>query len=314
MASLDDILRSLTPEEQRPLMLGPHAFPWLWRFFMPAELKSFRVPEEKNATCGNCPRVCDAGYRPDYRCCTYQPRVPNFLLGLASQTPLGSQALARAEEQQMLLPEGMVASPQQWLDFMEDQEQDLYGRSQRVLCPLLETKTGLCSIHAFRNAVCSTYFCEHEQGEAGEIFWAQLQTLGSQIELGLAQWALDQLGFSVPNYLEQLDSYAPRVEQLSAPQGWRSEILRELWGPWYGRSQELYQRCAALIVAHRHELWQLANTQTLREAKAFEAALDALSGEDTELQEPGAPEPAALTWEYCREAHAALWTPSNGRG
>ena len=231
-------------------------------------------PEERRATCSNCPKSCYESYRKDYRCCTYHPRVPNFLLGLATLTPQGDQAFDKILAQGMLLPEGMLASPQQWLDSLKDEFQGHYGQSEKVLCPLLDTSSGLCNIHDYRNAVCSTFFCYTDHGESGDLFWAQLQTLGSQVELTLAQWALRQAGFDFDLYLSRLNDLAPKIDQLSTVSGWRSEILQDLWGAWFGREKDLFRKCIDIMIRHKNSLWTIAQQEMIQEARDFERALD----------------------------------------
>src|SRR5687767_13521531 len=89
------------------LRLGAHQFPGIWNYMMPREFLALKFPEERRATCMSCPKACYEGYRPEYRCCTYHPRVPSFLLGLATLTPQGEAAVQRLLRRRMLLPEGM---------------------------------------------------------------------------------------------------------------------------------------------------------------------------------------------------------------
>lgn len=290
----------------KPFRHGSQLFPGIWSALFPKDLWQLSLPGTTLSDCANCPQICAKGYRPDYRCCTYLPRIPNFLLGLASETEPGARALDRLLSRGMLLPEGLVPSPQQWLDFMDDEDQDLYGRSSRVLCPLLIQDTGLCGVHAFRNAVCTTYFCLHDQGESGEAFWGQLQTLGSQIEMVLSQWALERIGFDLPAYFERLNRLGPEVARLSSEAGWRPEVLASLWGSWQGRERELLRATAAEVVQKKAELWDIARSRGIFEAEDFERALDRLYGEDA--IEEFEIEPLELTWQRCLEAYREFAT------
>lgn len=290
----------------RPFRYRGQSFPGIWSCLFPAELWQLELPIETKATCSNCPKICEEGFRPDYRCCTYLPHIPNFLLGLATETPSGARAVDRLLSRGMLLPVGLVTSPQQWLDFMDDQEQGLYGRSTRVLCPLLRPESGLCEVHAFRNAVCATYFCIHEQGEKGEEFWGELQTLGSQIEIVLAQWALKAVDFDFDAYLERLNKLGPAVAHSSSETGWKAEALATLWGDWRGREKELLRATAAQIVQHRSELWSIARQGRIHEAAEFERALDALGGEEPPPEEAEV-DSLDQSWQRCLAAQRALF-------
>jgi Fe-S-cluster containining protein len=198
---------------------------------------------------------------------------------------------------------------------MDDEEHGRYGRSQKVLCPLLDAASGLCQIHNYRNAVCSTYFCYNDQEEAGQVFWAQLQTLGSQLELSLAQWALRRVGFDLDGYFKVLNQQAQQLSDLSAAQGWCEEVLQKLWGDWYGREKQLFQLCAAQIAEHRNQLWAIAMQAPIREADAFERAMDALlpleEGDEEEISDSVQPFDPRISWQACLEAYAVLKQISN---
>lgn len=299
--------------------IGPHAFPGIWRSMFPAALARLQFPEERRASCSNCPKACYDDYRADYRCCTYHPRIPNFLLGLAQETNAGQKAVDELLRRGMLLPEGMHSSPQQWLDFLDDSETDQFGRSQKVLCPMLDPESGFCNAHAFRNAVCSTYFCYHDHGSSGELFWSLIQTLGTQLEMRLGQWALRQIGFDLDHYFVTLNELAPHLPSLSSATGWTPAALAKLWGPWYGREKQLLKDCATLIAKHRDELWTIAQDLTIQEAPLFDQALlDAVpeaQRSELEAEDESATDRIDLEelWQECLDSHAELWSWPAGR-
>ena len=304
----------------RPVVLGGNSFPGIWTEMMPKAMFELRFPEERRATCMNCPKSCYDGFRADYRCCTYHPRVSNFLLGLGSETEAGDRAIDRLIQRGMLLPEGMYSTPGQWIDFLDDQQHDAFGASQKVLCPMLDQATGYCDIHAFRNAVCSTFYCFSDHGQTGENFWVQIQTLGSQIELVLAQWSLEQVGFDLDRYFKAFDKLAEGIHSVSAQEGWTQEALSALWGDWRGREKELMRACAAVVTENRDNLWAIANSQLIRESLPFDRAMDTIVPEHLEDEVEGEEleEGAEVTlkptdtWEECLEAHARLWNWPKG--
>ena len=262
----------------QPLLVGNHMLPGIWRYVMPQEFLHLRFPEECRSKCLTCPKVSSEGFRADYRCCTYQPRVPNYLLGLASQTSSGQAALQTAASRGLLLPEGMQQTPRQWYHYLQDLTDDRFGKSERVLCPMLDASNGLCRIHAFRNSVCSTFFCLRDHGSLSEKFWAQLQSLGSQVEMVLSQWALRELGFDLEAYIELLNRWgdealADQVHDQKLADGWALKYRKALWGKWYGREIELYQETAKLIATHRDHLWDIANQHEILEAKRFDRSM-----------------------------------------
>jgi Fe-S-cluster containining protein len=303
----------------KPLRLGRQTFPGIWRVMMPAGFMQLRFPDEREANCMNCPKSCYEDWRPDYRCCTYHPRISNFLLGFACRTPEGARAVDELLQRGMVLPEGMHSSPRQWLDFVDDEHHDVFGKSQKVLCPMLDPASGFCRVHAFRNSVCSTYFCNKDQGHAGELFWSQIQTLGTQLEMRLAQWALREVGFDVEASLRALDDLAPNLRQASSSQGWHPDALKKIWGPAWGQEKEILLACADAIVKHQDELWSIAQQQTIIEPHQFDSALlqevpeeqqDILDEDEDAWEE--VVDLSAL-WDDCLTAHTALWADPQGR-
>jgi Fe-S-cluster containining protein len=317
---MDKLSALLRPDDPllRPIRLGTNQFPGVWGEMMPKELLLLTFPKEREATCLNCPKSCYEGFRSDYRCCTYHPRIANFLLGLGSETRAGDAALDRLLKLGMLTPEGMYSTPAQWIDFLDDQSHENFGRSEKVLCPMLNTENGFCDVHAFRNSVCSTFFCRSDHGRMGENFWMQVQTLGSQIELVLAQWALREVGFDLDAYIRVFDKLSQNIKSVSTASGWTDEALAMLWGNWRGREKDLMRESAALVVEHRDRLWTIANSHTIIESKLFDEAMDTLvpahlesevEGKDEDLETDGdvitlRPEE---TWQECLSAYESLW-------
>jgi hypothetical protein len=319
MSRLASLLRENDPLLQA-LRVGGHTFPGIWQYMMPPEFTGLKFPRESRATCMNCPKACYDSYRPDYRCCTYHPRVPNFLLGLALETEQGQTSVRALVDRGMLLPEGMHYAPAQWVDYLEDLQNETFGQSQKVLCPHLEPKTGFCMIHAFRNSVCSTFFCYKDHGDLGDQFWGQVQTLGSQVEMALCQWSLFEIGFDLEAYFQAFDRLAPQILKVSGQGGWTEEALAVLWGKWFGRELELLRACAEAIVSQRDQLWELANTFPIFESQAFDRALirsvprrlkDQVDPEDQNLEAGEAARPREL-WLSCMKTYHKLWDLPEG--
>lgn len=306
------------------MLLGPHQVSAIWQTALPNEAKELKIPAEKQATCNACPMIASAGYRPDYRCCTYIPRVPNYLLGRAKR-----QVVAAARDAGYLLPEGLLPSPRHWAGFLADCGEGLYGKSERTLCPFLQRQTGLCGIYEFRNAVCSTYFCKHDHGGAGEQFWELLQTTMVQTEIALGQWALRQAGYDVEAMIARIDAWAPKIARASDAKTstWSQAARRAIWGKeWFGRELELYAACAkAIAIAEKaggeEALWNLANQTPILEPDRFELAAQTLvppehQGEieddfSDEAREKALPKDL---WRDVVRAHKKLWAlpPKDG--
>ncbi len=258
-----------------PSEFGDHQVPGIWRYILPQSIENCFVPREKKASCHSCPKIVTHGYRPDYRCCTYHPKVPNYSLGLALVAGgEGGEIVRQLAASGYLTPEGMVATPQRWSYYLADVQDDLFGKSKDVLCPFLLPDSGGCSIYAFRNGVCSTFFCHSDFGDQGKKFWESVQTLVVQCELALGQWVMDELGIPAKAYFQTVDSFADRVGTITAEDGqaW-SLVAREiLWGPWFGRELEYFEAAAKLVSDHRHLLWDIANRTEIYEAVNFDRA------------------------------------------
>ncbi len=305
----------------RALRLGNHQFPGIWNHMMPREFLGLKLPDERRATCMNCPKSCYEDYRPDYRCCTYHPKVPSFLLGLASLTPSGEKVIQKLIDTSALLPEGMHHAPAQWVDYLDDLEHESFGKSQKVLCPNLEVETGYCMIHAFRNSVCSTFYCYKDHGDLGDAFWGHVQTLGSQLEMALGQWSLEAVGFDLLGYFKTFDRLARRMQDVSRPDGgWQKEALEQLWGSWAGRELELMRACASVIVEQKDNLWDIANSYQIKESKAFDKAMvksvpkrlkDQVDPEDLDEEDAEAARPREL-WLQLLKSYHKLWDLPEG--
>lgn len=305
-----------------PLRLGANQFPGAWSYTMPKELRGLRLPDERRATCMSCPKACYEDYRPDYRCCTYHPRIPNYLLGLNALGPNGDLALDLALDRGMLLPEGMNHAPMQWYDYLDDLENESFGKSQKVLCPMLDESNGYCRSHAFRNSVCSTFFCLKDHGQAGDEFWSSLQTLGTQVELSLSQWCLQMLGFDLPQYFKTFTALSNDVKNVSSQSGWKDYVLDMLWGSWRGREKEIMRECGRLVAENREDLWEIANTFVIQESAPFNIAmvkavpkhLEAqVDPEDLEEDEDAEAAKPKDLWKTVMKNYDKLWDLPEGR-
>jgi Fe-S-cluster containining protein len=258
-----------------PIQFGSHQVPGIWQYYLPQSVNQCHIPTEVKANCGNCPKIITDGFRPDYRCCTYHPKVPNYSLGLAIiAAGAGEKVVTTLSNGGYLTPEGFVSTPQRWALYLADVQDDLFGKSKDVLCPFLSTATGGCNIYAFRNAVCSTFFCHNDFGENGKKYWMSLQTLVTQCELSLTQWVMAELGIDPQAYFQKINNLSDKVEKVAdeSSHAWTSEIRKYLWGSWYGREVEFFRACAQLVSDKRDLLWEIANETEIYEAEKFDRA------------------------------------------
>jgi Fe-S-cluster containining protein len=235
----DGKLRSIFPEVVRPLLPG---------FF------DHEAPREEKATCDACAMCAPPGapasdavvyFRPDVKCCTYHPVLPNYLVGaiLADERPDLAEGKRRIRERIALR---LGVSPQ-WIApsrkvdlFLRLTKRTAFGRSLTILCPYFERTEQNCTIWRHRETVCSTFFCKYERGADGQEFWRTLRWYGTWLEATLSARAAESVipGHREPKplegemTLEELEDRGPPEARYAA-----------LWEGWAGREEELYVRC-----------------------------------------------------------------------
>ncbi|MCC7134388.1 MAG: hypothetical protein IT352_17155 [Gemmatimonadales bacterium] len=99
----------------------------------------------------------------------------------------------------------------------------VFGRADGLQCPHFEASTGSCGIWLHRNAVCSTWFCRHNRGIAGQEMWSDINRLLRIVERSLSIWAAERLG---------LASSGLRQALLMAEAGNAQVLMLELGGDW----------------------------------------------------------------------------------
>lgn len=222
-----------------------------------------QVPEETKANCNNCamcPSKAEASakgatyFKPSTKCCTYEPRLPNFLVGglLADASPAFAEGRRRIQER---LARQHGVTPQ-WLKprtmhaVLYDNARQFFGRTEAMLCSYYERGPGHCTIWAYREAICSTFFCKHVAGADGRHFWMSLKGYLRGVERQLSQYALLRL---LPEALTDADLEDDGDRRLTQNElddlPPDDELYAKLWGGWRGRESEFYQRCFAEVDA-----------------------------------------------------------------
>lgn len=237
------------------------SFPSLYRTILP-EPFARDVPDEAKATCSSCamsaenatPGFQDGSrfFRSDTKCCTYQPRLPNYLVGsiLADERPDLAEGRRRISER---IASGVGVTPL-WLrpprtwTVLYDQARGAFGRTLALRCPYYEATSGGCTIWAWREAVCSTFFCRYVAGADGRTFWMTTKTYLSLVEHQLARFAALQLH---PEHLYSGRAQAPGQDAPLGPNDLDEQVdaaaHRATWGAWAGREEEFYRACATTV-------------------------------------------------------------------
>jgi hypothetical protein len=233
------------------------ALPPIYRRLLPAFFDE-PAPVEEKATCSNCAMCAPPGvdasaggyFRPDVKCCTYHPTLPNYLVGalLADPEPGLAEGRRRIREKiarRIGVTPRWIAAPRKFRILWEASRERAFGRSLTLRCPYYIEDGGLCSIWRHREADCSTFFCKYGAGADGQLFWRTLNSYVTQVELALSKHAVRLV--------------APELELVEEPPGLSveeledrpldPEIYAETFGSWAGREEEYYRRCHEVIEA-----------------------------------------------------------------
>ncbi len=221
------------------------------------------IPGEAPSTCSDCAMCAPPGvptdatllYNPATKCCTYLPRMWNFLAGrvLADHSPESAAGRAtlelRLDAGVAVTPMGLEQTPIFTLHYAQARHH--FGRVGTLRCPhYLPESGGLCGVWRHRESTCATWFCKHERGAVGERFFNQLHRLLVTAEMALARWAVleldigaEALGLIFPLPTPQPTAMTPedfdgRVDRL---------LYRRRWGHWAGREREFFAAAERLV-------------------------------------------------------------------
>jgi hypothetical protein len=216
-----------------------------------------QLPEESRATCDHCAMAAPPGAVPDasaftFKCCTYQPRVHNFLVGGVLLDPDPGQARGRAGLERLIdLRDGVSAlgvHTAEWRLNVGREKPAAFGRGRALLCPHYQEKGGLCGIWRHREATCSTWFCKHERGAVGLAMWNRVKDLLICLEEALARHCALELDLGEEALgATARQSRAPDHAELFGPV--TDETWRQRWGGWAGRERDFFGACAKVAAA-----------------------------------------------------------------
>lgn len=194
-------------------------------------------------------------FLPNLKCCTYQPTLPNFLVGavLSDSSPEMAEGRRRMQERirsRMGITPQWLSPPRKYRVLLDAARTSSFGRSKVLLCPFFveepsaEGQSGLCSIWKHREAVCSTFFCKHEAGAAGHAYWTAQKQLLAHHEVVLSRHAAHEVSPDVaePAFprmrltLNDLEDKPPTDEDYVA-----------CWADWVGREEEFYRRTFEIV-------------------------------------------------------------------
>jgi hypothetical protein len=231
-----------------------HQLPEFYRALLPREILSAEVRETK-ATCDSCAMTREkrgararVTYQGHLKCCTYEPFLPNFLVGAvlshADRFPVGVAAMrAKIEKREFALPIGLVPRLSLQVEF-NNRRSGEFGQREDWLCPYYQKDSNNCGIWKYRGSVCTAFFCQSDFGAKGLRFWSRFSNYLGYVEMALAEEALVELDFSprqISSQLEYLNrkdaSASERLDSLSA-KDWR-----QIWNGYDSGVEEFYKKC-----------------------------------------------------------------------
>lgn len=249
--SLSAVMISCTcssePEElmgsQINLQLG-YQLPEVYRKLLPKELLKAEIRETK-ATCGQCNW---SAYQPTLKCCTYEPYLPNFLVGSMFESASTSKAALAAlrekiEKRRYSLPIGMTASVRYQVNFNHREESD-FGNRADWLCPYYNREQNNCGIWKNRGAVCTTYFCQSSYDVMGMEFWKQMNDYLTYVEMAMMEEILVHLDFS-PRQISECLQFLNRHEASATEM--KTDTLtearaRKLWNGYFDEQEDFFRK------------------------------------------------------------------------
>jgi len=226
-----------------------YQLPQIYHHLFPAEILGFRI-EEKLATCDDCAME---SYRKDLKCCTFEPYLPNYLVGaLLSQEKQNSEAVKvfdhKIEKRIYSLPVGMLAPVRYQVMFNHRNPED-FGNREDWLCPYYNREKQNCNVWRNRGAVCTTFFCKSSHGKKGLGFWSELNDYLTYVEMALMEEALVHLDFSPRQISECLD-YFNRFE--GSKKELKSDSLdivtsKKLWNGYFDEQKDFFVKTYRLV-------------------------------------------------------------------
>ena len=258
------------------------------------------IPPESRATCDDCAMCAPPGETPDpgihyfsprVKCCSYQPRLANFLVGRILEDSDFSVSEGRSTIERRI-DAGVGVSP---LGLDQSKKYGVlyknglagFGRAESLRCPhYLDEGGGRCGIWRNRNSVCTTWFCKHERGGVGLEFWSRVRDLLSNIETDLAAWCVAESNLG----LEQMEAVFPTRRRPNERDGLTvadvdgvadPKLARRLWGRWLGREREYYVACAERVSPFSwKEVERIAGPTVAVRARLVRRAFEALNSQD----------------------------------
>ena len=225
------------------------------------------LPEEDKATCSNCAMWCSDAtpqdevekrvfFKPETKCCTFYPYLPNYLVGgvlLDENLPEGQRRIREKIQSRIgVRPQWLRPSKHYQVLYRHQNSKKIFGRTTLFRCPYYEKEQGNCTIWSHREAVCSTFYCQHSAGKDAHDFWAKLNLFLARVEAMLSYRAVELTSGSLVKQFETVKFYeeAFTIEEVEQKPP-KAEVYKQLWKQWEGREEAFYIECYYAIQYYR---------------------------------------------------------------
>jgi len=188
---------------------------------------------EPLATCERCAMARPASpQRPAFtasaRCCTYHPKLVNFLVGRALRAggPGADAIRRRLAEPDGVYPLG-IEPPVDYQARWRDDPRKSFGSDAELTCPFWVEGELNCSIHADRDAVCRTWFCRVGRGGQGYDAWMAARDLVRSTERLVGEAVMHDPSDHDGDWERYYRACADRADDLD-PAAFRTDRTRKL--------------------------------------------------------------------------------------
>lgn len=213
---------------------------------------------EKKATCDDC--YCSKASRGDLpyydknlKCCTFQPFLPNYVVGNLLSDPSVTESIKnnlrkKIQLREYALPMGIFVPVAYQVKFNSREPED-FGNRTDFLCPYFDHNKKNCGIWKNRGSVCASYYCVSDFGPSGLKFWEILGDFLHVCEMVLAQDCVVSMGLSpdgIDSQLEYINCETGTTEELSS-NSMSEALFKTYWTEWDGNIEDYYLNCSKYV-------------------------------------------------------------------
>lgn len=221
------------------------------------------VPDETIATCQDCIMCKDYEIKkkrgelyflPDTKCCTYHPKLPNYLVGgilLDSKSSMeeGKSIIKKMIKEKTGVTPYIIFPSMKYRQKYKIFGKKTLGRNRELKCPFYGQEKGNCTIYPYWNSVCASFFCYSVGGNTGRNFWYSVRDYFRQVERLLARYTMSSLGWEEEDIPDDWNEMRPDCLDGTIDHA----LYKQNWKNWLGREEEFYIKTFEIISEIDHE-------------------------------------------------------------